>query len=367
MDRLERLRSFFVNRDFNAVVLTRPGNIAAFFRGSQISLGFRQEPPGRVAVCVTEENVVLLGNQTEVCRVAEDELSWLDGLIIQSFRWDEWDLKTSVKSFLKSRGMTRVYDDSGSFGENISKNLREMYYPLSDGEIEDIRELAMNMATIVEHAAKDIKYGTTEVEVAGKVAGQLVSREIWPEFIMVAADERIHKFRHCIPKKIPIQQMAHLSGTVHRKGLYVSLTRLISLGKSTPEWQRRQEACNRIDAKAIAQSKPGISTGEVFKAIMKNYAEEGYPDEWMAHHQGGPAGFYGRDYKATEYETRRLRERQPVVWNPTLQGAKSEDTILTGRMGEAPEILTETGNWEYYSVSFDNITIRRPAIFEKQK
>jgi len=365
MDRFERLKLLLTTRGFEAVVLTKPANIAAFFRGAQLSLGFRQEPPGRIAICMTREKVVLLGNRTEVSRVAEDELSWLHGLTGRPFRWDEWHLKASVKVYLDSEGIKRVCDDIGAFGENIGTALEVMYYPLSDEEIKNIRELAKDTASIVESEAKNLDSGPTEVRVAGELAGQLVSRSIWPELIMVAADERIGRFRHCVPKDIPIRRLALLSVTVHRRGVYVSLTRLVSLGAATPEWRQLQEACNRVDATAILLSKPGTSVGEIFSAMKRSYAEEGYPDEWAAHHQGGPAGFYGRDYKATEHESRSLVERQPIVWNPTVCGAKSEDTILTGRMGQIPEIITETGTWVYYDASFNGVTIRRPTILEK--
>ena len=365
MNRLERLRLLLATRDFDAVILTKPANIAAFLCGAQVSLGFRQEPPGRIAICVTGENFVLLGNQTEVSRVAEDELSWLDGLIARPFRWNEWNLKASVRAYLGSEGINRVCDDLGEFGESVGAALEEMYYPLSEQEIKSIRELAKDTASIVESVAKNVDPGATEVQVAGQLTGQLVSRSIWPEFIMIAGDERISRFRHCVPKDIPIRRLCLLSATVHRRGLYVSLTRLVSLGAVTREWRYLQEACNRIDARAIVLSKPGASAGEIFRAIMQSYADEGYPDEWVVHHQGGPAGFYGRDYKATEHESRCLLERQPIVWNPIVCGAKSEDTILTSGTGQIPAILTETGTWVYYDVSFNGITIRRPTILEK--
>lgn len=365
MDRLEQLRLFLTNQDFEVVVLSKPANIAAFFHGAQVSLGFRQEQHGRVAICMTAENVVLLGNQTEVNRVAEDELFWIDGLILHPFRWDEWKLETSVKKYLASKGFKRVCDDTGTFGKNIGTTLEGMYYPLTDQEIKNLRKLGQDTALIVEDVVKNLKSGETEVQVAGTLTGQLITRGIWSELIMVVADERIVKFHHSIPKGIPIKRMAFISVTVHRGGLYVSLTRIVSLGAVTSQWRKHQEACNRIDAKAILLSKPGISVGEIFKGIKQSYKDEGYPDEWETHHQGGPAGFYGRDYKATEKESRCLVEYQPVVWNPTLRGAKSEDTILTTRHKELPEILTETENWIYYDVIVDGTKIRRPAILEK--
>lgn len=365
MDRLEKLRSFLKDQDFEVVVLTKPANIAAFFRGAQASLGFRQEQSGRIAVCMTGDSIALLGNRTEVNRVAVDELSWLDGLILQPFRWDEWKLEASVKKYLADEGFKRVCDDAGTFGKNIGTTLEGMYYPLTDQEIKNIRELGQETALIVEEVGKNLKVGDTEVQVAGTLTGQLVSRGILPELIMVTADDRIVKFHHSNPREIPIKRMAFISATVHRRGLYVSLTRIVSIGAVISQWRENQKACNRIDAKAIFISKPGVCVGEIFRGIKRSYEDEGYQDEWETHHQGGPAGFSGRDYKATENESRRLVEHQPIVWNPTVRGAKSEDTIITNHDGGLPEILTETGNWIYYDVVVDGVKIRRPAILGK--
>jgi len=365
MDRLDALRAHVGRRGFEAAVLAKPPNIAAFFRGAEISLGFRQEAPRRIALCVSPDKIVLLGNRTEVARVAEDELSWVPGLVQHPFRWDEWKLEESVKAFLASEGIKQVCSDVGGLGEDIGATLEEMHYPLSDGEIETLRELARETAAVVESAGKNVQAGATEAQVAGQLAGELVPRGILPELIMVAADDRIARFRHCVPKDNPIRQLALLSVTVHRRGLYVSLTRLVSLGPVSQEWRERQAAANRIDAKAILLSKPGAVVGDIFRSMMQSYADEGHPDEWQAHHQGGPAGFRGRDYKATESESRCLAERQPVVWNPTFGGAKSEDTILTGESEQAPEVLTDTGAWAYYDVEVDEGTVRRPMILEK--
>jgi Xaa-Pro dipeptidase len=364
MDRLEQLRFFLKKQDFEIIVLTKPANIAAFFNGAQASLGFRQEQPGRIAICVTGESVALLGNRTEVTRVAEDELSWLDRLILRPFRWDEWKLEASVKKYLAEEKFKRVCDDAGKFGKDKGATLEGMYYPLTDQELKNIRELGQDTASIVEAVAKNLKSGETEVQVAGTLTGQLVSRSILPEFIMVAADDRIVKFHHSNPREIPIKRMAFISATVHRRGLYVSLTRIVSLGAVTSQWREHQEICNRIDAKAILLSKQGVCVGDIFRGIMESYATEGYLDEWEEHHQGGPAGFSGRDYKAAENESRCLVEQQPVVWNPTVRGAKSEDTIITMQDGGLAEILTETGKWIYYDVVVDGVIIRRPEILE---
>src|SRR3990172_3845822 len=165
MDRLERLQLLLKSRAFEVALLAKPANMAALFRGAEVSLGFRQEAPGRIAVCVRRETIVLLGSETEVTRVAEAELSWLDGLIVRRFRWDEWDLRASVKAYLESERIRAVCDDLGAFGENIGAALQAMYYPLADWEERRIRALAQDAARIVEAVAKSIRPGATETQI----------------------------------------------------------------------------------------------------------------------------------------------------------------------------------------------------------
>jgi hypothetical protein len=53
---------------------------------------------------------------------------------------------------------------------------------------------------------------------------------------------------------------------------------------------------------------------------------------------------------------------QAFAWNPSIQGTKSEDTILAGET--QAEILTETAGWPLLPLAVDGQTIMRPAILE---
>lgn len=365
MDRLDKLKLLLKEREKEAIILTMPSNIAAFFRGSQSSLGFKQEPPGRVAICITDEEIYLLGNHSEVNRITEDELMWLPNLKLQPFLWDSWNLSKSVNEFLQKQNFNNIADDTGLFGQNIDPDLRNLYYPLTEDEVEKIRNLSFDTANILETIAKKVEPGMTELSIAADLCKELIRNDIWPELIMIETDDRIKKLRHSNPQNINLEKLCMLSATVFRYGLYCSLTRLVAVSPISDVWQNFQKSCNRIDAQIIANSKPGESVGNLFNKIIKFYENEGFKDEWKEHHQGGPAGFSGRDYKATSKETRILKEREPIVWNPTVYGAKSEDTILVSSRNNLPEILTDTGNWDYNIITLEDFSIKRPCILEK--
>jgi hypothetical protein len=105
------------------------------------------------------------------------------------------------------------------------------------------------------------------------------------------------------------------------------------------------------------------TAADVFEAVQEAYDAVGWPDEWREHHQGGAAGYAGREWIATPTSTEPVYLPQGYAWNPTVQGAKSEGTVLIGPDGGI-ERLTTTGDWPTIEVDAvdDDLTIERPAI-----
>jgi len=83
--------------------------------------------------------------------------------------------------------------------------------------------------------------------------------------------------------------------------------------------------------------------GEVLSAIQGAYRAIGRPEAFEEHHQGGIAGYRPREVLATPGERTHLEEGMTVAWNPSLPGAKAEDTFLITRDGL--ENLTFDPNW----------------------
>jgi hypothetical protein len=59
--------------------------------------------------------------------------------------------------------------------------------------------------------------------------------------------------------------------------------------------------------------------------------------------QGGATGYAGREWVATPTLDASVRLPMGYAWNPTVQGVKSEDTVLVTEEGFEP--LTTTGEW----------------------
>jgi Xaa-Pro aminopeptidase len=114
-----------------------------------------------------------------------------------------------------------------------------------------------------------------------------------------------------------------------RWGLHVALTRIRELEPPDPDLARRIEAVGAVQAAMHAATHPGATLGDVVAVARSTYAEEGFPDEWHDHHQGGSIGYQARERIALPGDTTLIEPGMAFAWNPSIAGAKAEDTIVT--------------------------------------
>ena len=203
----------------------------------------------------------------------------------------------------------------------------------------------------------------TEWEVAGMLASACARKKIDAIVQLIAADERCDTVRHPLPtsKIITSRVMVVLCG--RREGLIVSLTRVASFVPLSAELVARHEAVTYVDAVILAQLKEDAVASEIFSKAVAAYAEKGYANEWTYHHQGGCAGYLGREWFASPQSQKRVRPSQGFAWNPSIAGIKSEDTVLLLPSGDV-EVISASPEWPVITQTVDGRTFDRPAILE---
>ena len=164
-------------------------------------------------------------------------------------------------------------------------------------------------------------------------------RELFSPVLLVAADDRIARHRHPIPHGEPIERRAMLVVSVERGGLYANVTRMVHLEEPDARLRRRQEACETILRRMREDAtRPGRTLADAFADCRRFYAEEGFPQEWSLHHQGGLTGYASREVIATAQTRQEIKVDQAFAWNPSITGSKAEETfVLTG---DGPEVIT---------------------------
>jgi len=154
--------------------------------------------------------------------------------------------------------------------------------------------------------------------VAAGIDISLASRDVDTPVVLVGGAERAQRYRHYTPSDATLGDYALVSVTAERAGLYASLTRTVAF--DAPDWlEERHRAAARVEATALAATEAAAAgeltgsdgpdtAGDVFDTIRTAYDAVGFAGEWREHHQGGAAGFAGREWIATP------ESNEPVRW-----------------------------------------------------
>jgi Xaa-Pro dipeptidase len=96
----------------------------------------------------------------------------------------------------------------------------------------------------------------------------------------------------------------------------------------------------------IAATRPGQIWAEALAAGQAAYRAAGFDGEWREHVQGGPISYLSREFDVvpgTAGAAQTIAAGTAFAWNPTVRGAKSEDTFVAGLSGPVP--VTNTADW----------------------
>jgi len=211
---------------------------------------------------------------------------------------------------------------------------------LQETEIERFRWLGAQTADAVTAVLKQLKPGQTEYEMEAEVAAALLSRGILPSVYLMAADERILRYKHAVARGKKIDKYAMINLCARKWGLTLSITRFGHFGSLPSELEERFHAAAQVNAALHDASRVGATSAELFRVAKDAYAAQGFPGDEQLHHQGGATGYWEREWIATPEGAETVVNNQAFAWNPSVRGGKVEDTVLL-RDGQI-ELLTPT-------------------------
>ncbi|MBI5304701.1 MAG: aminopeptidase P family protein [Chloroflexi bacterium] len=350
----QRIQALLDKHNLDALLLQRVSSFAWATCGAAGYVG-TATTFGASSLLVTRAARYVITNNIEATRLTQEERLDAQGWELRATPWHAANAMAEL-----TRGMKLGADWGFPKALDLTADLARVRANLLPEEGERFRALGKACADALDAAIRAVKPGMTEFEIAAQLALQAQRRGVQAIVNLIATDERIFKFRHPLPtaKKLERYAMLVLGGRQH--GLVCSITRFVHFGKLPDEVQRKMEATARVDAAFIAATRPGKTLGEIFQRAQRVYAEAGFADEWQLHHQGGVAGYEGREYLGSPTATDVVALGQAFAWNPSITGAKSEDTILVGANGN--EVLTRTDSLPTMDVNVDGITFARPAI-----
>jgi Xaa-Pro aminopeptidase len=353
----ERRVSEFLHREnLDGLLLSKHGNFAWITCGGSNHVAVNADV-GAANALITHSGKWIICDNIEARRIMEEEVAGL-GFSCQSFDWFDDGVADALQRVAPG---ARIASDTGRAGtHNVEARLGALRASLLPDEVERYRRLGAIAAAAMTEACRRVEPGMTEYGVAGLLGGEVMARGAFPVVLLIAADERAFTYRHPIPTDNRVRAHIMLVLCARRWGLIVSMTRLAHFGALPAELRRKHDAVMRVDATLVAATIPGARVGDVFDRAVAAYAAAGFPDEWRLHHQGGPTGYVGREFRATSKSGQMVVESQAFAWNPSIAGTKSEDTIVAGPTG--PEVLSATPELPASQIESAGRILLRPDI-----
>lgn len=353
----DAMRSLMAAHRLDALLLRRVSSFAWATCGAASYVN-TAATEGAAALLVTRSDLHLITDNIEATRLEQEEKLKEQGWQFHVHLWHEMQ---DIVGRLTG-GLRLGADGPYPAALDLSGEMSILRARLTAEEGERFRELGRNCAAAMDAAARGVQPGQSEYEIAALLAGEAFRRGAQPVVNLIATDERIFNFRHPLPTHKRLERYAMLVLCGRQRGLVCSITRLVHFGQLPDEVRQKAQAVAQVDAAFIAGSRPGRTLGDVLQDAIRAYAHTGFAEEWNLHHQGGLAGYEPREVIATPGSALPVTAGNALAWNPSITGAKSEDTILVGE--QENEILTIIPGWPEEPAVVDGRETFRPAILE---
>src|SRR5262249_21943168 len=149
-------------------------------------------------------------------------------------------------------------------------------YRLTDSEIDRYRSLAQNAGEVIGQVAHSLTPGLSEREIARRANAALASVGAHPVVTLVAADDRMKRFRHPVPTDLAWKKSVMIVVCARRGGLIVSLSRIVCAGNIPEELAERTRLTAFVNAQLLAATVPGATSRELFAIVARAYCEAGF-------------------------------------------------------------------------------------------
>jgi Xaa-Pro dipeptidase len=251
----KRIQKLIDEKNLDGVLLRKQNNFTWFTAGAYNMVWVVTEI-GMTSILITKSGRYLLSNKIETPRMQiEEGLQELQFELLE-YEWSEDREAEFVKKIagpLEKVGCDSIFQNCIYLYDEI----KELRYSLTENEVERYMFLGMKTSEAAEKVLLGVRPGDKECEVAGRVAEEIWRDRIDPVAFMVAADDRVYKYRHPIPTDRMIQRYVMLCVNARFKGLITTITRILHIGKPQEKLLKQFTDNVEIECRMIEASKPG--------------------------------------------------------------------------------------------------------------
>ncbi|VXC02185.1 Xaa-Pro aminopeptidase [Arthrobacter sp. 9AX] len=342
----------------DSLLLTSNTALTWYLDGSRVHVSLAGDPIAALLVDREGDHLVTFNN--EAGRIAAEELP--AGVALHSVPW-YGNLHEAAAAVGSSENGSRRTGTSGRSATPLSEvdvavELRAVRQQLLPAESARYAQLSAEVAVIMTDVLSSARPETTEFELVSALAARVVAAGAEPLVLLCNGSSR-SVFRHPLATHSPLGRRAMAVVCARRDGLVANITRWVRFDAGTPEERDAEARIAAVEADIFDATVPGARLNRIFAEIKEAYARHGFgSDQWEQHHQGGPAGYAGRDPRVTASATDTVVLNQAFTWNPSGPGVKIEDTVQLTASGL--QVLTVDSRWPVATVN----GIQRPATLQ---
>ncbi|MEV8133136.1 M24 family metallopeptidase [Pseudarthrobacter oxydans] len=332
----------------DSLLLTTNTALTWYLDGSRVHISLAGDPIAAVLVDRRGDHLVTFNN--EAGRLAAEELP--SGVTLHSVPWHANLHEAAAAVGLPGRNAVPVAE------ADVAAELRAARQQLLPNESARYARLSAEVAALMTDVLSGARPETTEFELVSALAARIVAAGAEPLVLLCNGSSR-SSFRHPLATHSPLGRRAMAVVCARRDGMVANITRWVRFDAGTAEERDAEARIAGVEADIFDATVPGARLDRIFTEIKAAYARHGFgADQWEQHHQGGPAGYAGRDPRVTAAATDTVVLGQAFTWNPSGPGVKIEDTVqLTG---SGLQVLTADPRWPSTTVN----GLKRPATLQ---
>jgi Xaa-Pro aminopeptidase len=213
--KLDRLAKFLDRHALEGVFLNHRANFAWITCGKDNYIPNNSQN-GVAGIIATRDKRICFTNTIEGPRFSTEELAGT-GIEVITHPWEDWRTgQKKLKEIIAGRKIASDVTDSGDFDRygagflRLPDDFTQLRWSLTGPEIDRYREGARRTSAAIESACRLISRNMTEHEIAAVLDSEVRKRSLLPVVTLVAADDRVAKFRHPIPTDLRVSRYCML-------------------------------------------------------------------------------------------------------------------------------------------------------------
>jgi hypothetical protein len=331
----------------DALLLTSNTSLTWYLDGSRVHISLAGDPIAAMLVDRDGDHLVTFNN--EAGRIAAEELP--EGVALHTVPW-YGNLHQAAAAVGSNPGGSLLAEAEAANG------LRAARQQLLPAESARYAALSAEAAAIMTDVLSAARPETTEFELVSALAARVVAAGAEPLVLLCNGSGR-SDFRHPLATHAPLGRRAMAVICARRDGMVANITRWVRFDAGTHQERDAEARIAAVEADIFDATVPGARLDRIFTEIQAAYTRHGFgADQWEQHHQGGPAGYAGRDPRVTSQATDVVVQDQAFTWNPSGPGVKIEDTVQLTEHGL--QVLTVDTRWPVTTVN----GLDRPATLQ---